>query len=271
MTTASARSPGRARELARLVVERDAPVAFEREQDGALNADLLRVGGRQPVEDVLGIGAERAKTGSPAVPVGRVRRLRRPTHRFSADTVLDGGLFSPDERSSALVTRSACYQAGCARATLTAIQRSGAGQSRAARQGRAQASRAAAPLDGPEKRSYDVPFEHRPRQALQSRNASNYGLPGCVTGVHRPTGTAGAPSRQFRHLQRTTHRRSRHPHDIRTTTRDLPHPTRTTPTRRHAPTDRRRKAQLVRDQRASRSTVARRGASQRPSGCSGTP
>jgi hypothetical protein len=53
--------------------------------------------------------------------------------------------------------RSACYHAGCARATLIAIQRSGAGQSRAARQGRAQASRAAAPLDGSEKRSYDVP------------------------------------------------------------------------------------------------------------------
>jgi site-specific recombinase XerD len=69
--------------------------------------------------------------------------------------------------------RSACYQAGCARATLIAIQRSGAGQSRGGPPGPSAASRAAAPLDGLEKRSYDVPFEHPPRRALQSRNASN--------------------------------------------------------------------------------------------------
>jgi hypothetical protein len=53
--------PGRARELACLIVKRDAPVAFKHEQDGALDADLLGIGGRQPIEDVLGVDAERAE------------------------------------------------------------------------------------------------------------------------------------------------------------------------------------------------------------------
>jgi hypothetical protein len=50
-----------------MVAERDAVVALEHEQDGALDADLLGVGRREPVEGVLGVETERAE------PAGEVR------------------------------------------------------------------------------------------------------------------------------------------------------------------------------------------------------
>ena len=100
--------------------------------------------------------------GSPAVPVGRVRRLRRLTHRFPADTVLDGGVFLPDERSSAS-GQEKCLLSG--RLRTRNLDRVPAKRSRAVQggpPGPSTASRAAAPLDGPEKRSYAAPFEHPP-------------------------------------------------------------------------------------------------------------
>jgi hypothetical protein len=55
------RAAGGARERAGGVVERDALVVLEDEEHGALDADLLGVRGRQSVEGVLGVGAERAE------------------------------------------------------------------------------------------------------------------------------------------------------------------------------------------------------------------
>ncbi|MEA2271823.1 MAG: hypothetical protein QOI98_531, partial [Solirubrobacteraceae bacterium] len=53
--------PGRSRELAGLLVQRDPAVLLKREQNSALDADLLRVGRGQSVEGVLGVGAEGAE------------------------------------------------------------------------------------------------------------------------------------------------------------------------------------------------------------------
>jgi hypothetical protein len=58
---------GGAGELACLLVKRDPVVLFEGEEDGALDADLLGVGGGEAVEGVLGVGTEGAE------PSGEVR------------------------------------------------------------------------------------------------------------------------------------------------------------------------------------------------------
>ncbi len=76
------------------------------------------------------------------------------------------------------------------------------------------------------------------------------------TSGHAATGagsrtTRPRVSRQLRHLQRTPRRRSRHPHHPRTATNDLSGPTRAAAKGQLASTDRRRRAQRVRDPRAS--------------------
>jgi hypothetical protein len=59
--------PGGARDEAGGVVEGDALVVLEDEEDGALDADLLGVRSGEAVEGVLGVGTERAE------PSGQVR------------------------------------------------------------------------------------------------------------------------------------------------------------------------------------------------------
>jgi hypothetical protein len=53
---------GCAGQLACLIAQRDALVAFEHQQHGSLDADLLGVGRRQAVEGVFGVGTERAES-----------------------------------------------------------------------------------------------------------------------------------------------------------------------------------------------------------------
>jgi hypothetical protein len=98
---------------------------------------------------------------------------QRLAHRVPADTALDGGVFSPDERSSASGQQT-CLLLG--RLRTRSLDRDPAKRSRAVQDGPpgpSAASRAAAPLDGPEKRSYEVPFEHPPATSVAIANASN--------------------------------------------------------------------------------------------------
>jgi hypothetical protein len=106
--------------------------------------------------------------GSPAVPVGRVRR---PNGRHTAsqrDGARRGAGFRSHKRSSAS-RQEKCLLSGRlrARATLIAIQRSGAGQSRAVRQDRAQRAAQRRPLTARRSVATRCRFEHSPRRALQ--------------------------------------------------------------------------------------------------------
>jgi len=78
---------GSARQLAAVLVQRDPPMVLQREQDGALDTDLLGVRRRQAVEGVLGIGTERAE------PSGEVRFavLQPPQVGGEAGEVAAGG------------------------------------------------------------------------------------------------------------------------------------------------------------------------------------
>jgi hypothetical protein len=107
------------------------------------DACLPATGGR---ERGLLARADHPIYGSPAVPVGRVRRPNG-RHTASRRTRRSTGACSwPTRGHRPRGKRSACYQAGCARATLIAIQRSGAGQSRTVRQDRAQRAAQRRPL-----------------------------------------------------------------------------------------------------------------------------
>jgi hypothetical protein len=79
--------PGRARQLAGLVAQRDPLVVLQHQEDRALDADLLRVGGGQPVERVLGVRTEGAE------PSGEMRLtvLQAPEVGGEAREVAPGG------------------------------------------------------------------------------------------------------------------------------------------------------------------------------------
>jgi hypothetical protein len=119
------------------------------------------------------------KTGSPAVPVGRVRR---PNGRHTASRRTrrsTPGVFSPDESSSAS-RQEKCLLSGRLRPRNLDRDPEAQPGSPGRPPGPSAASRAAAPLDGPEKRSYEVRFEHPPATSVCDREMpATTGYLGC--------------------------------------------------------------------------------------------